>query len=67
MISGLLISYMMKLAQQRHGIHVEPAGKASAWHDAVTKCDVTNTITLWYNVPGDRSTHNIIFTQEGKG
>jgi hypothetical protein len=64
MTSSLLVQYLVKQAKQRHGKGITPAGTASTFKGAVTECSVTHTITFWYNVPGDDSTHNIILRKE---
>lgn len=60
MISTLLVHHMVRRAAARHEKGVQPAGTADTWRESITECDITKTITLWYNVKGDASTHNII-------
>lgn len=64
MISTLLVRHLARRATARHGKGVQPAGTADTWRESITECDITNTITLWYNVRGDASTHTIIMSKE---
>ena len=66
MISTLLVHHMARQAVARHGKSVRPAGTASTWRESITECDITKTITLWYNVKGDAGTYNIIITKGSK-
>ncbi len=64
MLSDLTIDYLLRQAHKRHGNRIRPAGTAKNWRESVTVCDITNTVNLWYNAPGDKSTHNIILEKE---
>ena len=64
MVTDRLIQHMVRLSTKEYGLGVFPAGFARDWREAVTECDITETITLWYNVPGDKSTHNVIIKKE---
>ena len=66
MVSNLLIQHMVRTAKRKHGPRIEPAGIAETWREAITTCDITNTITLWYNAPNDKSTHTVIIHKEAK-
>ncbi len=50
---------LIEKAKKRHG-KIFPAGIKTDLMDCFTLCDITNTITFWYNIENDLSTYCII-------
>ena len=66
MVSSLLIDHLVRKAKhEQNGERIFPAGTAMSWRASTTIFPGGFT-TLYYNVRGQKTTHNVIVRSETK-